>query len=117
MKDWRSMFAPIFQITAALSKVLMDIEASRQAVSGLPITVQVLTSLRESARLMSTHYSTQIEGNRLTQDQVEDVLHGSTFPNRERDEREVKNYYLALDFLDTLIKSRSPRLLATTGGV
>ena len=86
----------------------MDIEASRQAVSGLPITVQVLTSLRESARLLSTHYSTQIEGNRLTQEQVEDVLHGGTFPNRERDEREVKNYYLALDFLDGLIKSRSP---------
>ena len=102
------MFAPKFQISPALSKVLMDIEASRQAVSGLPITVQVLTSLRESARLLSTHYSTQIEGNRLTQEQVEDVLHGGTFPNRERDEREVKNYYLALDFLDGLIKSRSP---------
>ena len=30
----------------------MDIEASRQAVSSLPITVPVLTSLRESARLI-----------------------------------------------------------------
>jgi len=83
----------------------MDIEASRQAVSSLPITLPVLTSLRESARLISTHYSTQIEGNRLTQDQVGDVIHGGTFPNRERDEREVKNYYQALDFLDSLIKS------------
>ncbi len=82
----------------------MDIEASRQAVSSLPITLPVLTSLRESARLISTHYSTQIEGNRLTQDQVDDVLHGGTFPNRERDEIEVKNYYQALDFLDDLIK-------------
>ncbi len=105
------MFAPNFQITLALTKVLMDIEASRQAVSSLPITVPVLTSLRESARLISTHYSTQIEGNRLTQDQVEDVLHGGTFPNRERDEREVKNYYQALDFLDTLIK-RNASLIA-----
>ena len=99
------MFTPNFQITAALTKMLMDIEASRQAVSSLPITLPVLTSLRESARLISTHYSTQIEGNRLTQDQVDDVLHGGTFPNRERDEREVKNYYQALDFLDGLIKS------------
>ena len=101
------MFTPNFQITPALSKMLMDIEASRQAVSGLPITVSVLTSLRESARLVSTHYSTQIEGNRLTQEQVEDVIHGGTFPNRERDEREVKHYYLALDFLDTLIKRKA----------
>ena len=101
------MFTPRFQITPALSKALMDIEASRQAVTDLPITVPVLTSLRESARLVSTHYSTQIEGNRLTQEQVEDVVHGGTFPNRERDEQEVKNYFLALDYLDTLIKGQS----------
>jgi len=101
------MLAPNFQITPSLTKVLMDIEASRQAVSSLPITVPVLTSLRKSARLISTHYSTQIEGNRLTQEQVEDVLHGGTFPNREQDEREVKNYYQALDFLDTLIKTKT----------
>lgn len=31
------------------------------------------------------------------------VLHGGTFPNRERDEAEVRNYYRALDYLDTLI--------------
>jgi Fic family protein len=104
------VFSPTFQITAALTKVLMDIEASRQAVSSLPITVQVLTSLRESARLISTHYSTQIEGNRLTQQQVADVLHGGTFPNRERDESEVKNYFQALDFLDTLINTRTPTI-------
>ena len=101
------MFSPDFQITAELTKLLMDIEASRQAVSSMPITVPVLTSLRESVRLISTHYSTQIEGNRLTQKQVEDVLHGGTFPNRERDEREVKNYYQALDFLDALIKAKT----------
>lgn len=104
------MFVPSFHITAALTKLLMDIEASRQAVSDLPISVPVLTSLRESARLISTHYSTQIEGNRLTQEQVEDVLHGGTFPNRERDEREVKNYYQALDFLDTLIKRKASHI-------
>ena len=103
-------FLPHFQITATLTKLLMDIEASRQAVSSLPITVPVLTSLRQSARLISTHYSTQIEGNRLTQSQVEDVLHGGTFPNRERDEREVKNYYHALDFLDALIKSKTEKI-------
>jgi len=104
------VFTPNFQITVTLTKILMDIEASRQAVSSLPITVPVLTSLRESARLISTHYSTQIEGNRLTQEQVEGVLHGGTFPNRERDEREVKNYYQALDYLDTLIKTKTRQI-------
>jgi len=37
------VFTPNFEITAALTKLLMDIEASRQIVSSLPITVPVLT--------------------------------------------------------------------------
>ncbi len=98
------MFQPKFQISPRLSKALMEIEACRQAVSDLPVTVKLLDSLRKSARLVSTHYSTQIEGNRLTQEQVQEVvLQGGTFPNRERDEQEVRNYYLALDYVDALI--------------
>ncbi len=97
-------FSPKFEISPTLSKCLMDIEASRQAVSTMPFTLHVLTSLRKSARLNATHYSTQIEGNRLTQEQVGEVLQGGAFPNRERDEQEVRNYYLALGYLDRLIK-------------
>ncbi len=98
------MFQPNFQISPRLSKALMEIEACRQAVSDLPITVTLLDSLRKRARLVSTHYSTQIEGNRLTRRQVQEVvLQGGTFPNRERDEQEVRNYYRALDYVDFLI--------------
>lgn len=97
-------YTPNFIISPTLTKVLMDIEASRQAISEMPITLKVITSLRESARLTATHYSTQIEGNRLTQQQVSEVIKGGTFPNRERDESEVKNYYLALEYLDQLIE-------------
>jgi len=101
-------FSPQFKISPALTKILMDIEASRQAVAVLPITVHALESLRESARLTATHYSTQIEGNRLTQEQVDEVLQGGRFPNRERDEREVRNYYRALDYVDRLISTDDP---------
>lgn len=98
------MFKPNFTITPAITKYLMDIEANRQVISSLPINTQVITSLMETARLASTHYSTQIEGNRLTQEQVFEVSQGGTFPNRERDEKEVKNYFLALDYVDELTK-------------
>lgn len=105
------MFKPTFTITPGISKCLMDIEASRQAVSALPITLTVLNSLRESARLTATHYSTQIEGNRLTQGQVGDVIKGGSFPNRERDEHEVKNYYQALVYVDGLIEQQDNELV------
>ncbi len=104
------MFQPNFQISPKSSQALMDIEVSRQAVSMLPVSVQLLTSLRESARLTSTHYSTQIEGNRLTEQEVAVVAKGGTFPNRKRDEAEVKNYFIALDFIEGLIGKNPPLL-------
>ena len=74
----------------------MAIEASRVAVDRLPVTPQMIASLRESARLLTTHYSTQIEGNRLTLPQVEEVIAGGGgFPGRERDEREAFRVYLS----------------------
>lgn len=76
---------------------LMHIEASKQKVLQLPLTPKVLSSLRETARLYTTHYSTMIEGNRLDPNQIEAVLkHQGHFPGRERDEREVQGYYSAL---------------------
>lgn len=80
----------------------MSIEADRQAIIELPIDVEMLTSLRETARLTATHYSTQIEGNRLTQTQVEETLAGARFPGRERDAAEVRNYYRAIEEVDRL---------------
>lgn len=63
----------------------------------MPLTPMVLSSLRETARLYTTHYSTLIEGNKLEPDQIEVVLkHEGHFPGRERDEHEVKGYYAAL---------------------
>ena len=104
------MFQPNFTISSRATQALMDIEVSRQSISNLPVTTGLLTSLRESARLTSTHYSTQIEGNRLTEKQVAEVSKGSTFPNRQRDETEVKNYFTALDYLDQVIQTSPSEL-------
>lgn len=94
----QKIFVPVFTITPAIAGNLMRIEAVRQAIQSLPITPWVLASLRETARLFSTHYSTMIEGNRLTQEQVVQVIGNEQhFPGRERDEGEVKGYYAALD--------------------
>jgi Fic family protein len=95
-------FAPRFQITAAITKALMSIETDRQAILELPIDVTLLASLRETAKLIATHYSTQIEGNRLTQAQVKEALGGAHFPSKERDEREVRHYYRALEEIERL---------------
>jgi Fic family protein len=108
------MFRPKFQITPAVAKALMRIEGAKQAITLLPMTTAVQANLRESARLQSTHYSTQIEGNRLTLDQAERViLRDEHFPGRERDELEVRGYYRALDELDRL-RSAHEKISETT---
>jgi Fic family protein len=96
-------FNPKFTITPKIASCLMRIEAVKQAVLDLPITPSVLATLRETARLFSTHYSTAIEGNRLTQEQVSKVIEDKQhFPGRERDEKEVLGYYAALEKLEQL---------------
>ena len=79
----------------------MAIEADRQVVAALPLTVRMLDGLRRTARLLSTHYSTQIEGNRLSPTQVQAVVEGEgNFPGRERDEAEVRHYFEALAYVE-----------------
>ena len=102
-------FEPKFSITSKVATSLMSVEAARQAVQDLPITPSVLATLRETARLYSTHYSTMIEGNRLTHEQVSKVIEEQQhFPGRERDEKEVLGYYAALEKVEQVAASGTP---------
>ena len=78
----------------------MRIEAARYAIESLPLNLKLIVALRETARLRSTHFSTRIEGNRLTQVEVGAALDGVVFPGRERDVDEVRNYYRALEAME-----------------
>ena len=80
----------------------MQIEACRQAIDDLPIDATVLRHLRETAALATTHYSTFIEGNRLTLPEVREAIKGARFPGRERDETEVRNHFRALESMEAL---------------
>lgn len=96
-------FDPKYNITPLIAKNLMRIEAIKQNIAHIPFNPTVLVFLRESARLYSTHYSTMIEGNRLSSEQIEAVIkHKGHFPGRERDEKEVKGYYAALEYVEQL---------------
>lgn len=94
-------FNPKYAITNRLAAALLKLEGAKERINGLPITPTVLASLRETARLFSTHYSTMIEGNRLTEKDVKAVIvDRQHFPGRARDEKEVKGYYRALSGIE-----------------
>jgi Fic family protein len=101
------VFQPLFTITPRIAQALMRIEAAKQSVADLPMTAKIQASLRETARLRSTHYSTQIEGNKLTLEEASRVIHREKQAkkgSRDRDETEVLGYYRALDELERVSK-------------
>lgn len=101
-------FCPKYTITNKIATALIRIEAVRQRIEHLPIHPMVLISLRESAKLYSTHYSTMIEGNRLTQDQVNQLVgKDQHFVGRSRDESEVKGYFAAINYVEALVTRKS----------
>jgi Fic family protein len=92
------LWGPRYAITPAIAAGLMEIDAARAVVEHTPLPPAAEAELRRQARLRSTHYSTRIEGNRLTLAQAEQVIQGRqrSFPGRERDAREVQHYWSAL---------------------
>lgn len=100
---------PHYTFTPAIVRDLMEIEAARQAVQLTVLPPQVVEQLRLQARIRSTHYSTRIEGNRLTLVEAEQaVLEEQRFPGRERDVREVQNYYRALQQVEKWAEQQTP---------
>lgn len=104
-------FEPKYEITNSIANNLIQIERVKEGIKSLPINPKLLTSLRETAKMTTIHYSTQIEGNRLSQEEVYNVLKN---PNkvisntgRIRDEKEIKGYYIALDYIEKLIKEKA----------
>ena len=101
-------FDPVYRITNKIASALIRLEGLKERIKALPITPSVLAHLRETARLFSTHYSTKIEGNRLSEKDVEGVLiKHRHVPGRERDESEVKGYYRALEEVERLARKRT----------
>ncbi len=92
---------PRYRLTPAMARSLMEVGAASAVVEHLAIPPGVREELRRRARVRSTHFSTRIEGNRLTLAEAEEVVGGGgdsrvRFHGRERDVTEVRNYWNAL---------------------
>ncbi|CAG0937394.1 hypothetical protein TFLX_06323 [Thermoflexales bacterium] len=98
MNPKTASWQPRYTLTPAIARSLMEIEAARAVVDRTPLSPSARNELRRRARIRSTHYSTRIEGNRLTLAEAEQVIEGqkTQFHGRERDVREVRNYWNVL---------------------
>lgn len=104
----RDLWQPVYTISPAIAMALMEIEAAKAVVENTPLSPAIEAELRHKARVRSTHYSTRIEGNRLTLKEAEAVIEKKKthFHGRERDVREVRNYWDALLRVEDLAAKR-----------
>src|SRR5438045_1052040 len=109
------MFRPRFHITSKTAKALMAIEADLASIAALPLSAQIVDELRRTARLLSTHFSTQMAGNRLTMEQVktaidrEENLRGQKCDNAKAQIRsKMMNRQTAFD-ANSLLRTLSPQ--------
>jgi len=105
----RIKWDPRYSITDKIAADLMTIEKIRVQLENAQIPLSSLARIRESARIRSTHFSTQIEGNRLTLQEARDVVKNQRIiQERVRDSREVKNYWDALLKIEEWAKELRP---------
>jgi Fic family protein len=106
MTSWR----PKYTLTPAIASGLMQIEAARALVDHMPLPPAAEAELRARARVRAAHFSTFIEGNRLTLDEAQKVIANerAEVSGRERDVTEVRNYWNALLRVEDWARKKKP---------
>ena len=101
---------PRFTLTPAIARGLMQIEAARALVEHTPLPPAAEAELRAHARVRAVHYSTFIEGNRLTMSQAKAAISDANLQiaGRERDVSEVRNYWNALLRVEDWAQKKKP---------
>lgn len=93
-----------YSFTPSIVRNLQVIERVRENIRLTIMPPLLADELRQKAVIRSTHYSTQIEGNRLTLKETEEVIQqNKRFADRERDVREVEGYFRALQQVESWV--------------
>lgn len=93
------MYKPYFQITPLILKNIEEIGRVFGYLQAVQLPKSYNQEYIEKVVAETVHASTAIEGNTLTQDQVEKVIRGEKISAIERDIREAKNYFQALEHI------------------
>ena len=104
---YKNPMAYKFTYTPTLIRYLQDIERVRERIHLTLLPPAIAEELRLQAHIRSAHYSTRIEGNRLTLKETEEVIQqGRLFPGRERDVLEVERYYQAVQQMEIWVDEK-----------
>ena len=91
-------------LTNKTLEYITEIEKNRYRVSSIKLSSTVENRLRKNSKKKSSHASTKIEGNPLSEQQANEVIESDEHRHYLKPEQEVRNYFLALNYLEEQIK-------------
>jgi Fic family protein len=120
------MFKPTFTITNNLLTYISRIEAAKALIDHSPLVPAWEAKFRDEALTRTVHFGTKVEGNDLTENQVQQVVRLDDLVDaksvsektgmiaRERDIQEVINYRNVVKWIDEWQQHQDPHQLYTT---
>ncbi|MBW2264440.1 MAG: Fic family protein, partial [Deltaproteobacteria bacterium] len=100
---------PTYTITNRITSVLTRIERARGFLEAATLSEDWVREMGERALVLEAHYTTHIEGTRLTLEQSERLWAGENVPEADPDDaRELLNYRQAFDLVSGYMDRGSP---------
>lgn len=101
------MFKPVFSYTPKIINALALIERLYGQLLGEKLIPSLSLKLSQENQVLATHHSTSIEGNPLSPKDVTNIVLNDQIPTT-KSEKEVKNYFAALNKMFVLANRKSP---------
>lgn len=100
---------PIFTITNRITAGLTRIERARGFLEAAALSEAWVREMGRRALILEAHYTTHIEGTRLTLEQAERLLAGDPVPEADPDDvQELLNYRKAFEFVSEYLEDGGP---------
>ena len=95
-------------LTNDILKYITEIDKNRYNISSLKLSRSVANRLRKNSKKKSSYASNKIEGNPLSEKQVDEVIESDDRKHFLKPEQEVRNYFLALNYLEEMAGKNEP---------
>lgn len=95
-------------ISNEILKYITEIDQNRYRVSSIHLPLSVSGRLRKISKKKSAFASNRIEGNPLSEKQVDEIIETDRRKHFMKPEQEIRNYYLALNLLEDKVGNKEP---------
>ncbi|MCM1144134.1 MAG: Fic family protein [Blautia sp.] len=92
-------------LTNNILKKISAIDNNRYSLSTVAIPPATINRLRKNSKKKSSYASNKIEGNPLTEGQSDAAIESDAHRHFMKPEQEVRNYYMALNFLEKKVNA------------